>query len=209
MKEREEGGVKRLDSSEVIQIVEFGQNPSQLFEKPHPAPDPRLVESAKGLFDILYEPQSYVAIRCKPKFGDDSVGIRVISKDRSSFNMLTANNELIKKSLITSKGESNVVKELGSIYSYFKIYNEDKGIFTVDPISVFDSIDDYFVACRSNENSFVIYSLSSLDLRFAISFHKVVLRISVDDSKCCAHRREDEVLVHGRRRRSSGRVETL
>ena len=175
MKEREESGTDKLDSSEVIQMVEFGQNPSQIFEKAHSIIEEKQIESNKMLFDVLYEPQSYVAIKCKQKLGASSIGMRVIPKDKSGFIILTTQNELLKKSVIISKGESNIVKELGSIYRHFAIYNADKGVFIVDPISVFDSIDDYFVACRNNENSFVLYSLFSLNLRFTISFHKVLL----------------------------------
>ena len=91
--------------------------------------------------------------------------------NKLSFNLVNLNNELVMKSLNTTKMELNTIKGLGTICKYFNIYDPVKEVFTVDPISVFDALDDYIVGCRNYENSFVLYSLSSNDMRFAISFH--------------------------------------
>ncbi len=53
MKLREETEEGKLCASEVSQIAEFGHNPSQLFDRPHPSFEEKTYETVKWVFDVL------------------------------------------------------------------------------------------------------------------------------------------------------------
>ncbi len=176
MKEREESKTNKLEASDISQIVEFGQNPSQLFDKPHLAMDEKYTDTTtKIVFDVLNDPpsQKYVVTQYKQKDAEPYLPVKAIVKDRTNITTISTNGELLKKQLLGGKNEYKTAGQPGMVAKYFSIYNPAKEVFTVDPGSVFAGMGDYLIACRSNENSFMVYSLHNLGILFAVTFHKV------------------------------------
>lgn len=154
--------------------MEFGQNPAQIFEKPHPNYDDR--SENKIVFDYynIELMAKYTANVCKQKESDPYPALRVFqTSERNVIMKINGNNEFIREQLTMGKYEIKRVTQPGLIARYFSIYSPTKAMFIADPESVITASADHLVICRNQENSFFIYSLSTMGILYAINFHKV------------------------------------
>ena len=159
-----------MDSSDIIQIVEFGHNPSQLFEKAHSGVEGKLSQS---LFDPLSESQSYTVTYYKQKESKGNVAIRVMGKEKQNLITINSKHELMKRSLTSSKTKYNIIEHYGSIQPFFNIYNQTKEVFNFDPSSAFILCEKFLFTCRNKMNLIEIYNPFTLELTSSINFHKV------------------------------------
>ncbi len=96
MRAREQSENK-LESSDISQIAEFGHNPNQIFDKPHPVFEEKTHDSSRVVFDIFNEMQGYTVSQYKQKEGEVRTLIRVMVKDKNNVVVVDSNNELVKK----------------------------------------------------------------------------------------------------------------
>jgi len=87
----------KLDPSELIQIAEFGNNPIQIFDKPHPEFDSKFKEEAKYALDFLYPAQRYMVTIYKPKEFERPNIIRIMVKDKNAIYTINDEYEICHK----------------------------------------------------------------------------------------------------------------
>jgi len=160
-----------LSLADIDQISEFGQNPSQIFDRPHPAIDKRSIEYR--VFDIFNTQQKYCATKYTQN--EDYAVIKVISKSRNTLVIINSNSQIMWKSLISDKKTCRTIGEAKLLNRHFEVYSEKRKVFVIDPRSAFGVFNDYLISCRNLENSFLIYRLSLPAVFTSINFHKVSL----------------------------------
>lgn len=158
-----------------MQIVEFGHNPSQLFEKGHVGIEEKAAENSQFLLDPLCDSLAYSVTYYKQKENRGSPGIRIVGKDKQNLIVVSASHELTKRFLSNTKHKYNSVEQCVSMQSCFGIYSVEKETFTTDPASTFVLCENFLAACRNKTNRFVVYDPATLEPVSAVGFHKVVL----------------------------------
>ena len=87
----------RLGTTEINQIIEFGNNPIKVFDKPHPVIDDNIIDSNKELFNIYSDSPLYKNILCSDKEPIEGNIISVLGKDRYNIYVISDNLEVYNK----------------------------------------------------------------------------------------------------------------